>query len=79
MLNIVKGLDGEHIIEELDEDTLEELYNTLLKKQYNPHITRMRKNIDLEDPTSYGKYVKILRGGKKKKTLRKKQKIMNIF
>ena len=56
MLAISKGLDNEHPIEELDEDTLYKLYLSLLEEPYNPLPTRERNQ------TTYGKYIK--KGGK---------------
>ena len=66
MLAISKGLDNEHSIEELDEDTLYKLYLSLLEKPYNPLLTRERNQEDLKDITTYGKYIKhVKKGGKR--------------
>lgn len=74
MLAISKGLDDEHPIENLDEDTLYELYQSLLKQPYNPFLTRSRKFEDLNDIVAYGKYVKnIKKGGKKRSSKRSKR------
>jgi len=83
MLAISKGLDDEHPIENLDEDTLYELYQLLLKQPYNPFLTRSRKFEDLNDIVAYGKYVKnIKKGGKHSKKhskkLSSKKKIIKI-
>ena len=68
MLAISKGLDNEHPIEELDEDTLYKLYSSLLEKPYNPLLTRERNQEDLKDITTYGKYIKhVKKGGKRSK------------
>jgi len=65
MLAISKGLDDEHPIENLDEDTLYEIYQSLLKQPYNPFLTRSRKFEDLNDIVTYGKYVKTIKKGGK--------------
>ena len=48
MLSISKGLD-EDPIDELDYDTLEKIYLSSLEEQYNPEVTRIRKDEDLQD------------------------------
>ena len=75
MLAISKGLDNEHSIEELDEDTLYKLYLSLLIKPYNPLLTRERNQEDLKDITTYGKYIKhVKKGGKRSKKRSKRKK-----
>lgn len=72
MLEISKGLDEEHPIENLDEDTLYELYQSLLKQPYNPFLTRSRKFEDLNDIVVYGKYLKTIKKGGKKRSNKNK-------
>ena len=74
MLEISKGLDGEHPIENLDEDTLYELYQSLLKQPYNPFLTRSRKFKDLNDIITYGKYVKTIKKGGKRSSKKRSSK-----
>lgn len=75
MLTISKGLDDEHPIETLDEDTLYEIYQSLLKQPYNHLLTRSRKFEDLNDIVTYGKYVKTIKKGGKRSSKKRSKKL----
>ena len=72
MIEIAKGIN-EDPLQELTDDVIEEIYNELMMKPYDPEKTRLRMEEDLED-IRIGRFIEDINqyGGKKKyKTFRK--------
>jgi ankyrin repeat protein len=72
MIEIAKGIN-EDPLQELTDDVMEEIYNELMIKPYDPEKTRLRMEEDLED-IRIGRFIEDINqyGGKKKnKTFRK--------
>jgi len=72
MIEIAKGIE-EDPLQELTDDILENIYNELMMKPYDPEKTRLRMEEDLED-IRIGRFIEDINqyGGKKKyKTFRK--------
>ena len=72
MIEIAKGIN-EDPLQELTDDVLEEIYNELMMKPYDPEKTRLRMEEDLED-IRIGRFIEDINqygGGKKYKTFRK--------